>query len=428
MRILRYLLSGFRPVVLGMSALALWLALLASMLKNPSAAWQWLDLYNRGKWFDVNHGMPAFYDVSVITYSAACAKGGGDPYKVNGCDSYWAAHPDPHVPTLDILYNYPPIWLEAFRLGPSPAMTRWAGLALALLIIAALAAIFRPRTPIGGLLTIASVLSPPVLFGLELGNSDLLIFSCLVFVILVTAGLAPVIRDTFRSIVIIVLTVMKLYPVACVLVLARNFRGLYTAIIVAIGAATLTWLSSGERLMDVLHNTPTFSYPTFGSFTALLGISERFGFNISHGRIYSSIAAVVALGFAIFFFEKGDRRRFLPPIGAEGPLRDLAISGLAIYILCFLLGSNLDYRLIFLVGVLPLFIEEYEIEPETRNLICPLAIVSFLWVSRFSSRFYFMGEILDWVIFAVGGAWEWQFVFAGLINQSSVKKSLAVDA
>jgi hypothetical protein len=96
----------------------------------------------------------------------------------------------------------------------------------------------------------------------------------------------------------------------------------------------------------------------------------------------------------------------LPPAIDEGDGRgELALAGLSVFALCFVQGASYDYRLIFLTCALPLLIQAYEDAPDWRRLSAPAAIVAFMWLSRMDNRIFFSGEILDWVIFAVGSAW-----------------------
>ena len=403
MRTLNYLLTGPRPVIVAISTLACWLSILAYMLDSPIDAWRWLDFYNREQWLDVHKSMPAFYDASVITYFADCARSGGDPYAADGCDAHWAGDTDPRTP-LPFPFNYPPVWLEVARIGFSPAATVVLGLAVALLTIVSLASIFRPSTPIGGLITLATILSPPMLFGFELGNSDFFVFSLVVLVIMVTSRFNYRKATLIRGIGIILLSVLKFYPISICAIFLREGRGAVYGFIFAVLSAVAILVSSLGRMHDILINTPKFGYAAFGSMTALLSIQEMSGFAIDHIRIYSTLAASVILVLSVGYVliaTKGRWPRLIQPLASDNPLRDIALAGLSVYVLCFLLGSNLNYRLIFIVGVVPLFIEAYEYSRRNIDLIVPSIIISLLWLSRFGQE-YFLDQVAAWVLFVVG--------------------------
>lgn len=384
-------------------AVALALGLLSSSLGDMPAAWHRLG---------VNSQNVSFGDLRVITHSIPCAAAGHDPYRAGDCDAYWAEHPDPAVPKLTVVLNYPPIWLATGRLGVSPRMTDALGWAFALATVCAFAAMLRPRTVTGGLLTIAAVLSPPVLLGVERGNIDLLVFSGLVFTILGTASRASATRDAIRAVVIVALTVLKLYPVACVVLLARAWRGWIIASAVAFVAIGAALAAAGARFVDVLRNTPMPSYPAFGSLVGLIEWSKYVGWAGTPSlpmralTLFACVAAIVAVTAPVLA-RRAPRPlpQWLPPTGHGDAHGDLALAGMAVFSLCFLLGSSYDYRLIFLVCTLPLLIDAYESAPHWRKLCAPGTIVGFMWLSRVSNHIFFGDELLAWAIFAFGGTW-----------------------
>jgi hypothetical protein len=404
MRAVRFLLTGYRPVLAAALGVALALVVLSSSLHSTTAAWRWLG---------VNSEYVSFGDLRVITHSIPCAAAGADPYRAGGCDEYWAKHPNPAAPNIDVLLNYPPIWLQAGRLGVSPQVTNALGISLALIAVCAFAAMLRPRTIAGGVLTLGAVLSPAVLLGVERGNIDLLIFAALVFTILGTARRSPAWRNAIRFVTLVVLTVLKLYPVACVTLCLRMRRGWRVAAIAAFAAAGAAVLAAGPRLADVLHNTPRPSYQAFGSLQVFLEWGKYLG--RADGppsgavRMLALLACVACVAVcATLTLRQGASRAsaVLPPAIDEGDGRgELALAGLSIFALCFVQGASYDYRLIFLTCTLPLLIQAYEDAPDWRRLSAPAAIVAFMWLSRMDNRIFFSGEILDWVIFAVGSAW-----------------------
>ncbi len=83
-------------------------------------------------------------------------------------------------------------------------------------------------------------------------------------------------------------------------------------------------------------------------------------------------------------------------------LDDLCLACLAIFCFSFLLGSNFNYRLIFLVGALPKLIEAFDEAPLLRLLIAPGAVVALLWATRFPSA---VNHALNWVVYI--GACTW---------------------
>jgi len=87
------------------------------------------------------------------------------------------------------------------------------------------------------------------------------------------------------------------------------------------------------------------------------------------------------------------------------------LSCLAVFCFSFLLGSNFNYRLIFLAGTLPKLIEAFDEKSHHRLLIAPVTIVALLWATRFPSV---MNHALNWVVYI--GACIW-LVEAVLVKQ-----------
>jgi len=387
-----FLLKGRRPVLFAFTALGVAFLLLAIVLHSLPRAWRVLSVPNP---------TVSFGDLRVITHSVACAHGGGDPYSEHGCDAYWAAHPDPYATQLKMSYNYPPIWLEGWRIGLFPITTNPAGISFVLLTFLAFGLIFHPRTAAGGILTIATVLSPSMMVGIQRGNSDLLIFALLVFALLATAKLSLPLRSTLRALAIVILTVLKLFPIACVALFARSLKGWGLAILTAAIAAALTVLSGGRRLLDVFHNTPTTTFPAFGAAPIFLGWASLLRIQADPGRLrlIATFAALFVVALAAYVALRDLRRGSQSLLKEENVLTDLALAGIAVFVLCFTLGSNFDYRLIFLTLTLPLLIERYESDAQLRRLLPPVVIVALLWLSRATAHILYFDEILDWIIF-----------------------------
>jgi hypothetical protein len=72
----------------------------------------------------------------------------------------------------------------------------------------------------------------------------------------------------------------------------------------------------------------------------------------------------------------GFLRRFLPPLTNRDFTDDLCLAGLSIFCLTFILGTNFNYRLIFLAGAVPALICAFEHTREARHLIAPGAVIA----------------------------------------------------
>jgi hypothetical protein len=252
-QICRLLLRGRGPVVLSATILLLGIILGAKVTGSVAGAWQRMGVPSMS---------PSFADTRSITHAIECWRSGHDPYTDHGCDP-WRR-----------LYNYPPIWLELSRLSVGPATTKTIGVAIAASTFAGLAAILSSGSPASGLLIILSLLSPPMLFGIERGNVDLLIFALLVVGIAATSAAPPRVKTALRGLLIIALTVLKTYPLVAASVFLRNGRGWVLSILIAATAASAFLGAAYGRVGQILANTPVNYWYSFGAAPLFLLLRE----------------------------------------------------------------------------------------------------------------------------------------------------------
>jgi hypothetical protein len=387
------MLTGRRPILLSALVLATGLLLAISITGNPQKAWELLH---------VRALTPSFADTITFTYQIDCAKMGHDPYHFPACDPW------------NRPYNYPRPWLWLGALGVSPASTNYIGVAFAVATYFAMAILFSTRTILGGLFALATAISPPILFGVERGNNDQIVFAILVIAFFSTSHRTAGVRTGLRSALIVFLAILKLYPVAAIAFVCRSFRGSLTAIGVAIVSAILVWLTTGANLADIAANTPSTEGISFGYLVLPLKLEHSFLGPKSTAAFVSIIARLAAftiLAAAILWgaFHPEHVQRVLPAVRDDW-LDDVAIAGASIFVLVFLIGTSFDYRLIFLTCVQASSLRYYEDSPHAwKRLIMPIAILVFMWTSASDMSenrlFAIVGEILDWLLFALFSAW-----------------------
>lgn len=295
---------------------------------------------------------PGFADSRTITHSIDCLAIGADPYRTGQCDP-WGR-----------LYSYPPIWLDLRYLGLTSKSSMTVGWVFAGMLLAALVLLFRAQTALGQAVGLVSILSFPVLLAMERGNTDEVIFFLLVCGLFgierVRAG-----RDAWLiGGLIVVLTMLKIYPVAGALALARNRRGVWLAL-AAVGAAVVALLvSSGARLREILANTPQAVIGSYGAYPlavtagqhlpAAAGIALRDRHVLSTGL--AALAGVMAMAAGARWRTRMER--ILPMLDLWRARGQIAVAGLAIFAFTFLRGSSFDYRLIFLLGAVAYLVQD----------------------------------------------------------------------
>jgi hypothetical protein len=363
-------------------------------------------------------GVPSYHnsfgDLRVITHSIPCEEAGIDPYKKDACNDFWQKNPQPNTPYQNILLNYPPIWLKLSKIGAEPSTTPIFGLAISALAALALVFSLSSKTRTGGAIIIATILSPSILLGFERGNIDLLIFSFLVLIIAISERAPERLQMLIQSLGIILLTTLKLFPVACITLLIKSRRNWPFAIITALLAISSAWLLADGKFASVLTNTPKPDNLAFGSLPAIIGLKKiATGLDSNVNSLSLPALALSAAAFLSIFMPTFIKKQKTPfenyiPIAQKNLNGNLALAGVSIYCIGFLFGASFDYRLIFLTLVLPLLISAYEDEESPskgKRLIAPVTLVIFLWTSRVSNKIYYADELLDWGIFSIGSAW-----------------------
>jgi hypothetical protein len=410
--LLTLVLCGRRPVLLSATILSLGLVLGIQVTGSVVGAWRWI-------------GVPStdwtFADTRFITQSIECMENGHDPYLDPRCDPFGRP------------YNYPPIWLELSRLSVRPATTKLIGIVIAASTFGALALILSSGLAASGALIVLSLLSPPILFGLERGNIDFVIFTLLVLGIVATSSKPPRARTGLRALIIVALAVLKIYPLAAAGVFLRNGRGWFLSIMVAATAGgAFVWAAYG-RVGLIMANTPMDYMYSFGAATLFLPLraaEERFlPSPTGDSSSIRLIASVIAMGWALIlllgclYFSRLPHvfKGLLPVLRRGETAADTAVACLSVFVFCFLLGANYDYRLIFLLGAMPVMLQHFESRPGVRTLLAPVAVVTLLWLSR--PDWYYFDALLDWLAFSGAVAWLAANLLSARRSASSIEST-----
>lgn len=336
---------------------------------------------------------PHFADLRTITGGAESHRLGLDPMLENPGD--------PWGRTMD----YPRIWQGLFLLGIDQGDTALIGMIMLGLFAAGLF-LFSPRIDrITALIMGLAVFSPAVLFGIERGNKDLLIF------FLLAAALAVLRRSPTGFTILVTLGSLLVYfPMFGLVCLLRQPRrrclllggislsltGLYMA---------LTW--HDMWLIEV------------GS---LKGSAFSYGFNVIHtwvqddlgsqlaGRILAGVLLLATAGVFLVSL-RGRGHSLAAPLPEQQQDLDAFRLGAGIYAGTFLLGNNWDYRLIFLLFTIPQLVTWARQDGRRASWIARgtlVAVMVSLWM-QFFARFgrlapgggnilFALDELANWVL------------------------------
>jgi hypothetical protein len=353
----------------------------------------------RGAWrgIGVPSMAPAFADLRSVTHSIDCVEQGRDPYVDWGCDPWGRP------------FNQPPVWLALGKLGINSSWTNVLGFSLILAVFASFYLLLGTRTLLSGILAFAAMLSPSILLGLERGNGDLVVFTLLALGMHALLRSPAAVRLPLVSILIASLTVLKFFPVAATLALARGWRGWATATAVAVFSVSVFIVAVDGHLHQIFMNTPQSFYLSFGSGTLFFRAANMLGVpndQLLAFRIAGSgLAAGLGLSiFVLIWLGRLDRViDALPHVELGQPADDLAIACAATFCFVFLLGTSWDYRLILLIGVLPIGLRTYDDSLNWKDTFFPVMIVAFLWIGRVPKllpEIWPIIEVLNWMLFA----------------------------
>lgn len=286
-----------------------------------------------------------FADLRSVTHRWDCARAGDPGYHDGRCDPW--SRP----------FNYPTVWLAPARWGWNAGATRpLAALELALLA-AALWTLLPARTLKGSVAAAAAALSPPVMFAVERGNVDMLVFAALVLGLRAAHALPARLRDGARAALFALLALLKLFPIAAFAALARSSRGLRLAAGCAAATTAAIAAANGPALSALQANTVHEFADNYGRLFLFARDPAVSPWTSAAGIASLALAAAVALLGAGWGWMRG--RELTAALGdlLDGSFEaDLAAAATAVFGLTFLIGLNYDYRLIFLLGLLPLLL------------------------------------------------------------------------
>ena len=286
-----------------------------------------------------------FLDLRSVPAGIRTLDQGGDPLVANPADA------------LQRPLNYPRIWLYAFSLlRINEQNLSIVGLLFAFLYLLCVSKLILAAKATWELvILLISSLSIAPLFALERGNTDLLVFA------LVFAG-AILSRASERAGAFLIAVLLKLFPLAALAAEAIRQRGRNRFWPVgAIGLGIVLLAAQWRDLILIQRGTPVISSASFG----FLSLKETlFLFFMGHA-FFGQNAFVVALGAVVLCLlatlvlaaRAWKKPHRFNQATLQTPAGDMFCVFASIYAATFVIGSNWDYRLIFLVPTAPFALE-----------------------------------------------------------------------
>lgn len=284
-------------------------------------------------------GQPQFLDFRLIPGSAESFREGFEPTQKNPGD------PDKRI------FNYPAFWRLFFYTGITQNDTVWIVLVMLVLFFASVFLFPQDITILDSLGMLLVIFSPAAMLLYERGNVDLIVFVLCVMVVLAT-DYSPFIT----SVLLIFAAIVKLFPFFGITVLLKESKSKFIWLFLSCLGTLVAYLYVTSKSVAASWNlTMRGDEISYGAnvlflqysqyFSDLLGVSSTAPL-LKHGPIILAFVLIMVAGVIGII-----QRESL----ASSSARNLAAfrMGASIYVGTFLLGNNWDYRLAFLILVMP---------------------------------------------------------------------------
>lgn len=280
---------------------------------------------------------PHFADLRVITTASETYAQGIDPLIRNPTDQ------------LQRPMNYPRVWQNLFKFGIDQTHTTGVGIVLIMLFFIG-NYLFLQKTGTKSLVFVMPMLfSPAVLLGIERANIDLLMFFLLSAVIVLA-------NKSYVSSLCLVFTAftLKLYPIFGLAVLLRIEKT--TLLKVAFGSILVVGLYSiimHDELLLISNATPRSTVLSYGInvlWMRIINYDQLAGVIV---KVLSYTVAVLVLCKGLSDFVLDSNPNWLSTASDSDYDSDSFRVGCAVYVGTFMIGNNWDYRLMFLLFVIP---------------------------------------------------------------------------
>jgi len=277
-----------------------------------------------------------FSDLRVITHGADSVAKGLDPL-ISNPDDPWGRP-----------VNYPRVWQILYSLGINKSQTVFLGLIMIFCFLTGVVVVLHNSTNMTIALGMGALISPAVLIGVERANIDLFIFF-LVVTTIYFARKSAILGD----LLIIFSTALKLYPIFGLTFMLRMRERkflLHAGIVVAILSVyfALIW----PELILISRATPRATDLSYGMNVFWMRMQQ---FNYSLGLLSHIICFALILVAACLAVVACRRPSILEmtDLGEGSFSFDSFRVGSSVYLGTFILGNNWDYRLSFLILVIP---------------------------------------------------------------------------
>lgn len=317
---------------------------------------------------------PYFLDFRMIPGSAESFRNGFEPTLKNPYDPYKR------------LFNYPAFWRLFFYTGISADDTLWIVVLMLVLFFVGVVLFPQALSPLDALLMLLIVFSPVAMLLYERGNIDLFVFFICAMVVFVSAY-----SVNWAAGLIVFGAIAKIFPVFGISVLLKEPRGrfwkLAAVCIFFVAAYGLLTFESQRAAWSATQRGDDISYGAFVLLTRLETYLQSLLPAMRSVRRMKFLFEGLAIGLILFGLGWGIVQPHRLKATNERNLAAFRM-GASIYLGTFLLGNNFDYRLVFLIFVVPQLSQWLRLKFNLQNLIL-LSVM----IAVYLSCWYFLIKI-----------------------------------
>jgi len=214
--------------------------------------------------------------------------------------------------------------------------------------------------------------------------TDLVIFLIVYFILNVK-------NKIFQSLLIFMGFILKYYPIFLILLLTEKKKYIFIFLTCLTIFISLFYI---KEIQLVNKNIVEMALPiAYGSRTMLkafyhLSLEYNFFLNDENMNFFRNLTVLTFFLYTLFFVIVGYNNKHL--MNTKYRLDKYFLAGASIYVGTFIIGANVDYRLIFLIFTIP-----YVVNLESK-LIKNLLIFSYFFSIN---SFYFLGDVLSITFF-----------------------------
>jgi hypothetical protein len=333
-------------------------------------------------------------DLRVVTGGAESVRQGFNPMIENPGDPWRRP------------LNYPRAWQLLYLLGVTERQTVPLGFGLIVLFLTGVCLVLPSANITMLALVTGMLLSPAILLGVERANIDLGLF------FIVSVAVAAVARwPKFAALTVFLGFVLKLYPVFACAALLRASRSAFLKLFLTMLAGVIVYVAlTYSDLVMIRESTLKGAALSYGMNVVWLGFNN----DSSYLKAISCLCVFLAILAGYLALSRSGNRE---EAREQTIYLDAFRAGAGIYLGSFCLGSNWDYRLMFLILVIP------QLVVWTRGSVRPVAITSVvvlasiflaLWYLGFRGLVESSGYMAQAVCFSLDQVYKWM-VFGGLM-------------